>query len=170
MSTDDDSGLYASVAQFYAREAAMLDERRFFDWVDQFVDGAIYQVFSRVRIQARPGRVASNATPALLVDDDKDFLRKRAERLLNTNMAHAERPPSMTRHLITNILLGDETESGRQVEAGFAVFQSRLDTDASTFFGHRLDVLVATDTGFRIAERRVTLDHSVLSRTLTVLF
>jgi 3-phenylpropionate/trans-cinnamate dioxygenase beta subunit len=161
---------YACVAQFYAREAALLDTRALFDWVELFEDAAPYLVHGYKRAQLPTGRSGTSVAATLLYEDDKDFLRKRAERFLNTNLAHAERPPSVTRHLVSNVLI--EEDRGDEVVAAtaFAVFQTRLESDAVTFFGRREDLLVPTEDTFLIRSRRVWLDHSVLDRALTVLF
>jgi 3-phenylpropionate/cinnamic acid dioxygenase small subunit len=166
-----DPALYARVAQFYAQEASLLDDRLLYEWVDLFSDEVRYRIHALERHQASSGRApVLRNRPVLLFEDDKAFLRKRAERVLDTGFAHAERPPSVSRHLITNILIEDDAGSPHTVRSSFVVFQARLEKDRASFFGSRVDQLDVTDDEIRIAGRDVVLDQFVLDRSVTILF
>ena len=105
----------ASVEQFLYREARLLDERRFHDWLRLFTDDVRYRMAARTNRYPRsskaivildPERYAEEdqdrADELGLFDEDIETLSARVARL-DTGMAWAEDPPSRTRHLITNI-------------------------------------------------------------------
>jgi 3-phenylpropionate/cinnamic acid dioxygenase small subunit len=52
----------------------------------------------------------------------------------------------------------------------FAVFQTRPGRFEQTFYGERVDRLRRLDGQWRIARRRVMLDHSPLPRAISILF
>ncbi len=94
-----------AVEQFLYAEAWLLDERRFEEWLALFADDARYAL--HVREVAEPPDASAGAGARLsppLFEDDLAFLTLRVRRL-ETRLAHAERPPSITRHLITNVVV-----------------------------------------------------------------
>jgi 3-phenylpropionate/cinnamic acid dioxygenase small subunit len=156
------------VESFLYREAWLLDERRFDEWLDLFTDDARYVLLMREKAQrAEPG--PGGAPVQVLCDDDKRFLALRVRRL-DTNLAHSERPPSITRHLIAGVHVVAEDGDEVGVRSSFLVHQARLETDAYTFFGGREDRLRQVDGQWRIARRQAVLDHIHLPRALTIFF
>src|SRR4051794_16327088 len=106
-----------------AEEAWLLDERRFSEWLDLFTEDARYSIWVREASQHRGEEgVVPHAEPRLpVVEDDKRFLTMRVRRL-ETRLAHAEQPPSFTRHLVSNVLVDDATsEPGVHVRSSFIV-------------------------------------------------
>ena len=109
-----------AVEQFLYREARLLDERRFHDWLELFTEDLRYWMPVRTSRYPKGSRaivildedryvedeLAQEGELALL-DETKESLSMRIARL-DTGMAWAEDPPSRTRHLITNI----EVEAG----------------------------------------------------------
>jgi 3-phenylpropionate/cinnamic acid dioxygenase small subunit len=105
----------------------------------------------------------------LLFEDDKAFLALRVRRL-ETRLAHAERPPSTTRHLISNVIVEPAEGDEVAVRASFVVYQVRPGLADQLFFGQRQDRLRKVAGEWRIARRLVTLDQNPLPRTLTIFF
>lgn len=163
--------LEQEVARFLYREAWLLDEWRLHEWVNLFTDDARYWMPVRETIQGQDEGIAPEGELALSIfDDDKNFLSMRARRL-DTGLAHAEQPRSRTRHLITNIWLGDEaTEHEVTAYSNFIVFQATRDRPDEFFVGTREDRLRRMDGQWKIARRKIVLEQTVLPRTLTVLF
>lgn len=162
--------LQYEVEQFLYREAALLDDRDLRPWLDLFADDARYAVFFRETVQPRDLSSAAQSSPEVqLFEDDKRFLELRVRRL-ETRLAHAEQPPSFTRHLITNVRVEPRDEIECAVRASFAVYQTRLDLAQNVFFGRREDLLRREDEGFRIVRRKVVLDASTVARTITIFF
>ena len=157
-----------AIEQFLYREAWLLDERRFAEWLALFADDARYYLAERAKVQARGAD--GPATPEqVLYDDDKAFLALRVRRLA-TNLAHSERPASITRHLIANVQVGAEEGDEVPVRSAFMVHQARLETDDYTFYGKREDRLRQVGGEWQIVRRRVVLDHIHLPRVITIFF
>jgi 3-phenylpropionate/cinnamic acid dioxygenase small subunit len=163
------SELEAEVQRFLYEEAWLLDERRFDEWLDLFTEDCAYGVAVRETIQ-REGSAGPAPVSTTLFTDDKAFMAARVRRF-ETHLAHAEQPPSLTRHLISNILVdrGDGQEELR-VRSSFIVLQARGDDTPHLFSGKREDALRPTGGQWKIARRAVLLDTSLLPRTITVFF
>ena len=172
------------VEQFLFREARLLDEGRFHEWLDLFTGDAEY------RMTARPNRYprASKAIAMLdrqgyveddpavwdalaLFDETKETLAARVARL-DTGMAWAEDPPSRTRHFISNIEIEPAERSAElRVRCNYLVYRSRGETEQDFYIGARQDVLRRADASWQIARRRLTLDQNVLlAKNLSIFF
>ena len=159
------------VEQFLFREVRMLSEGRFEEWLDLFTDDARYYMPIRETTAAREDSEGSEkALPH--IDDDKDFMAARVQRLRH-HLAHAEQPPSRLRYFVSNIEV-DVAEGGGDgevdVRCNLMVYQSRLERTEKTFVGRREDRLRLENGNYRIASRKVVLDQSLLPRTITIFF
>jgi dibenzofuran dioxygenase subunit beta len=161
--------LQYEVEQFLYHEAWLLDQRRFHEWLDLFTEDAHY--YMPVRETTQRAYAEDVALAGAHFNDDKAFLTMRVRRL-DTGMAHAEQPPSRTRHLIGNVQVaeGDATSAEIGVRSSFIVFQGRLEQSEHFFVGMREDRLRRVDGQWRIARREITIDHTTLSRALTTFF
>jgi len=95
--------LWLDLMQFYIREAWLLDERKFKEWLDLFADDVLYFMPRRKNVLRR--ELHRELTPLgdlAILEEDKRYLELRVARL-DTGMAWAEDPPSRTRHLIGNL-------------------------------------------------------------------
>jgi 3-phenylpropionate/cinnamic acid dioxygenase small subunit len=157
------------VEQFLYREARLLDERRLADWLALFTDDATYAMPSGDPDiwQERSDRAALGLPES---DYDKPFLTLVVQRL-ETQATYAERPPSVTRHLISNVQV-EPTDSPDEVRARscFAVFQTRPGRFEQVYYGERDDRVRRVDGAWRIARRSVRLDHSPLPRAVSIFF
>lgn len=174
-----------SVEQFLYREARLLDERRFHEWLDLFTDDIHYWMTARTNRYPRSSKAialfdAGRRNPEedpeasdefWLFDEDIGTLRARVARL-DTGMAWAEDPPSRTRHLITNIEVASETPVGElTVHCNFIVYRSRGETEQDFYVGARQDGLRRVSGAWRIARRQMVLDQNVLtSKNLSIFF
>ena len=163
------------IEQFLYREARLLDERRFHQWLELLTDDVRYWMGARTNRYPRNSKAIAILDPDRYVEDDmtrddelaildetKTTLVQRVARL-DTGMAWAEDPPSRSRHLITNI----EVEPGEaaqevKVYANFIVYRSRAETEQDFYVGARRDVLRRVEGSWKIASRRLTLDQNVL--------
>jgi len=172
------------VEQFLYREARLLDERRFREWLELFTDDVRYWMGARSNRYPRTSKAISILSPNRYVEDDhtredelsifdetKETLTGRVTRL-ETGMAWAEDPPSRTRHLITNIeVLGSDAGPELTVHSNFIVYRSRAETEQDFYVGARQDLLRRVDGGLKIARRKMTLDQNVLSaKNLSIFF
>ena len=159
------------VQQWLYREARMLDERRYDWWLELLDDRIRYRVPSRCSI--RQGQVKDFASWSVdreldcegslaLVDDDLVGLQLRIARL-QTGMAWAETPPSMTRRLVSNVMILDnDADAMLSVVSTLFLAKHRSD-DRVLFTAERRDRLVISGEDFRLRERYVVLDDVVLA-------
>jgi 3-phenylpropionate/cinnamic acid dioxygenase small subunit len=172
------------VEQFLYREARLLDERRFDEWLGLLTDDIRYWMAARSNRYPRrskaiaildPDRYVEDDLPGdnelCLLDEDKQSLAARVARL-DTGMAWAEDPPSRTRHLITNIEVVPAAVAPEvQVHSNFIVYRTRAETEQDFYVGTRRDLLRRTGGEWKIAERRVTLDQNVLlAKNISIFF
>lgn len=162
-----DRELLADVEQFLYYEAQLLDEGRFHEWLDLFTEDVRYWVPVRESVLG----VQEAAEDELAIshfDDDRAMLEQRVRRL-DTGLAHSETPASRIRRLITNVRVQPD---GEYVLAysNFLLFQSRREHSDYFFLGTREDRLRRLDGHWRIAQRKVTLDHATLPRAISIFF
>ena len=169
--------LQREVERFLYREARLLDQRRFQEWLGLFTEDAHYWMPVR-RIRLSEGREEkwdiekelSGAHEVAYFDDDLPMLQLRVARLA-TGMAWAENPPSRTRHLVTNIEVESGPSSGEYlVDSYFLVYQSRLEAQEALFVGSRHDLLRRVNGELKIAGRKIILDSGVLAASNLSIF
>ena len=164
-----DRDLLLEVEQFLYREAQLLDERRYHEWLELFTEDVRYWVPIRESVLGQPEAITDGGSLAIShFDDDRATLEQRVRRL-DTGLAHAETPPSRTRHLITNIRVEGDAETV-VAYSNFLLFQGRREHADYFFLGSREDRLRKVNGEWRIAQRKVTLDHITLPRAVSVFF
>jgi 3-phenylpropionate/cinnamic acid dioxygenase small subunit len=172
------------VEQFLYREARLLDDRRFREWLDLFTDDVRYWMAGRSNRYPKGSKAIAILAPdryteedlakedeLAILDETKETLGRRIARL-ETGMAWAEDPPSRTRHLLSNIEVEPgETASEIKVYANFLVYRSRAETEQDLYVGARQDVLRQVDGAWRIAHRKIILDQNVLlAKNVSIFF
>jgi 3-phenylpropionate/cinnamic acid dioxygenase small subunit len=176
--------LIREIEQFLYREARLLDDRRFRDWLELFTDDVRYWMVGRTNRYPKSSKAIAILDPDRYVADDigaddelaildesKVTLTARVARL-DTGMAWAEDPPSRTRHFVNNIEIepGD-SETELKVYSNFIVYRSRGETEQDFYVGGRQDVLRRVDGAWKIASRRLVLDQNVLTaKNVSVFF
>src|ERR1700733_10636327 len=107
--------LWLELMPFYIREAWLLDERKFKEWLELFTDDVLYFMPRRKNVPRREAhRELTPLGDRAILEEDKRYLQMRVARL-DTGMAWAEDPPSRTRHMIGN--LEAELLENREVQA-----------------------------------------------------
>src|SRR6266849_10011465 len=125
--------LWLELMSFYIREAWLLDERNFKEWLDLFTEDVLYFMPRRKNVYRREQHREVTALGDLaLVEDDKRYLEMRVARL-DTGMAWAEDPPSRTRHLIGNLVVEPLDNGEVQTKTAFLIYRSHLETDQQLF-------------------------------------
>lgn len=166
---------YVTIQQFYAREARLLDERQFDQWLGLLAVDIRYWMPLRVFRKASPtgalGSISQELTDPKdisLFDETMDTLGLRVARLRG-GKAWAEEPASRTRRLIT---MADVAERGadREVVTNFAIFQGRASAEPMTYFGQRTDLLRAEAGDYRIAKRTIILNSELRAGNLSIFF
>ena len=157
---------YFEVSQFLAREARLLDERQFDDWLALLAEDVRYTAPVRVaRMPREESKEFEPADGAAHFDESKEDLAQRV-RKVQTGRAWSEVPASRTRHLISNLEVSrcDEQDS-LEVRSSFLLYRTRGSTYQDMFAGGRRDVLRRRSPEFgdlEIAERRILLDQTVI--------
>lgn len=166
-----DPALWHDLMQFYIREAWLLDQRRFKEWLDLLTDDLFYFMPRRLNVTrhdldkelTEPGDLA-------LFEEDKTDMEIRVARL-DTGMAWSEDPPSRTRHLIGNLMVEPLDNGEVKTLTAFLVFRSHLETDQDLYSGYREDVLRKTENGWKVAKRTVVLDANVImTKNISIFF
>lgn len=163
------------VEQFLYREARLLDERQFHEWLNLFTDDCRYRMPVRSTRYTKKSKAitildrdryeeeeVAKENELAFLDETKQTLEMRVARL-DTGMAWAEEPPSRTRRIIGNIELEEgETESEVRVYSNFILYRTRLETEQDLYVGRREDVFRRVDGNWKIARRTIILDQNVL--------
>jgi 3-phenylpropionate/cinnamic acid dioxygenase small subunit len=138
----------AECEAFLVREAELLDEGRFEDWLALFTENAWYWV------PIEPNQDSPLTTVSLMYDDRK-LLETRVRRLASPRM-HAQEPRSRTSRIVANVTLRERKPAAALVRSKFMMVEYRRG-DQRLFAGTCLHELVRVDGTLRIASKRVDL-------------
>ncbi|MBN9425759.1 MAG: 3-phenylpropionate/cinnamic acid dioxygenase subunit beta [Burkholderiales bacterium] len=164
--------LWFDVNRFLFREASLLDDRRFRDWLKLFTDDVVYwapMLSNRVGKDMRYER--SRYGEMAHFEEDKRSLTGRVERM-ETGMAWAESPPSRTRHLVSNVEVTLTKKADEiKVRSAFLVYRTHMETDEEIYGGCREDLLRGSPGKWQIARRTIVIDQAVtLGKNLAIFF
>ena len=164
--------LRQEVEEFLYREAELLDERRYEDWLELLTDDIRY--FMPMRRNVPHDETAREFTregaDVSWFDEGKDTLARRVQQIL-TGIHWAEEPPSRICHMISNVQILRASATEVAVKSRFLVYRNRVETETDVLVGKREDLLRRANGGFKIARRKVVLDQSVLlAKNLTFFF
>jgi 3-phenylpropionate/cinnamic acid dioxygenase small subunit len=148
-------------AEFLVREAELLDNNQLREWLVECVaEDIVYEVPLRVTRERAADREFSEQ--AWYMKEDRASLEVRVERLY-TSFVWAEDPPSRTRRFVTNVRVAAALVPGEvDVKSNLLMFHGRYDTADRFVVGERHDVLRSIGGSWRLARRRVLLDHTTL--------
>ena len=163
--------LQYEVERFLYDEAALLDERRYREWLALLADDIHYWMPIRRTVTlsdidrefTRPGDMA-------FFDDDRALLEMRVKKL-EAGSAWSEDPPSRSRHFVSNVRVVEVAGDEITLDVAFHLLRTRLNSEISGWFGRRSDVLRRNGAGFLLARRHIFLDQTViLSTNMSTLF
>lgn len=150
------------VTQFYFREARLLDEERFEEWLGLMTDDVHYFMPGIVATYRRNANRATSTPRAAHFDDNLFEMRRRVTRFLHET-AWAEDPPTRVVRVIGNIeVLPGEATLEHIAHSTFTNCRGRNETDEVVLYGRRVDVLREVDGSLRIARRTITVTQAVL--------
>ena len=157
--------LQFEVEQFLYYEAALLDDRKYPEWLDLIADDIHYWMPVRRTVTLDNLDKEFTAIGGMAYfDDDKNDLRMRIEKL-QTGSSWSEDPPSRTRHFVSNVRIIDVDGDEIAVELAFHIYRSRLNSKTDNWIGKRQDRLRRAGTGFQISQRHIFLDQTVIHST-----
>jgi len=157
-----DPGEWHRVQNFLSREARLIDEGRFNDWLDLFAGDCLYWVPVN----------AGGGDPRVEVSHAFDDHRRLTDRVywLRTGLAYSQLPASRTRRVIGNVETITEPGGLRLVRSNFVLneFRNGVAKTYSGWYGH---VLRDTEDGLRIRLKMVNLlDSEQYHENLTLVF
>ena len=169
--------LKEEVSEFLYAEAELLDDRHFEEWLDLLTDDIRYWMPMRRNVKSNEmdREFTREGQDINWFDEGKETLDRRVRQIL-TGVHWAEEPLSRIRHLLTNVQLLSATPSASDatevsVRCRFLVYRNRVETETDFLIGKREDTLRKVDGAWKIAQRKITLDQSVLlAKNLTFFF
>jgi 3-phenylpropionate/cinnamic acid dioxygenase small subunit len=169
--------LTQEVTEFLYREAELLDERRYDEWLALLADDLRYWMPMRrnVKYGEEQREFTREGQDIAWFDEGKDTLTRRVKQI-QTGIHWAEEPVSRISHLVTNVQIVEATPSVAEarevtVRCRFLIYRNRVETETDILVGKREDGLRSESEGCRIARRKIILDQNVLlSKNLTFFF
>jgi 3-phenylpropionate/cinnamic acid dioxygenase small subunit len=156
------------VEEFLYREAELLDERRYEDWLALFTDDARYWMPMRRNVPADElaREFTREGADVNWFDEGKETLARRVGQI-RTGVHWAEEPPSRICHMVSNVQILSARPAGPAptevaVKSRFLVYRNRVETETDVLVGKREDVLRRVEGHWKIARRKIVLDQSVL--------
>lgn len=140
---------------FLIEEAALLDHRRFQEWLELFTADAVYEV-----PQAGVEDSANSAKELFYIADDRERLRYRVERMLKPGN-HSEWPASVCSRLISNVRVVGNDERGVHLECRFITYRSKNDA-TDLYCGHHQYIVRHENGALKIASKRTFIDMNSL--------
>jgi benzoate/toluate 1,2-dioxygenase beta subunit len=137
-----------AVEAFLLREARLLDEARYEEWLALFTDTATYWVPSQA------GQKSPKDTVSLIYDDRR-LLEARVRRLLSPNI-HAQRPPSRTSRIVANVTIETATPDAVDARSKLLLVEYRRNRQR-IYAGTCWHRLTGGESSLRIAAKRVDL-------------
>lgn len=162
--------LISEIEQTLYREARLLDQERYSDWVAMLADDLHYHM-PGIETRYRRDRTdqVSDLKRMAYYNDSREDLKKRLARL-DTGTAWSEDPATRYTHLITNVeveLTGHADEY--RVYSNFLAYRNRNERDHDTLVGNREDLWRRTPAGLKLVKRLIVLKQNVLlSKNLNI--
>jgi 3-phenylpropionate/cinnamic acid dioxygenase small subunit len=166
--------LRQEIEDFLYREAELLDERRYREWLDLLADDIRYWMPMRRNVKfGEDEREFTRANSDVnWFDEGKDTLAKRVKQI-ETGIHWAEEPRSRLSHLVTNVQVqraepSFATPQEVLVTCRFLIYRNRVQTETDILVGKREDSLKRNGAGWLLTRRKIILDQNVLlSKNLT---
>lgn len=168
--------LMREIEDFFHKEADLLDERQYDQWLDLLTEDIVYWMPMRKNVSyANRDKDITAEDDVAWFHDDKETLRKRVKQI-QTGLHWADEPVSRVAHVITNIRLAEPistlAEGARATtKCRFIVYRNRLESETDLLVGRREDTLTRVHGELKVARRKIILDQSVLlAKNLTMFF
>jgi 3-phenylpropionate/cinnamic acid dioxygenase small subunit len=160
--------LRLEVEDFLYREAELVDDRKFEEWLQLFADDLEYRVpmARNLRHDKVGDEYLSRPLDVYWIDESKETLAARVAQI-RTGVHWAEEPLSRTAHLVTNVRVVRATPSAEnaqelEVSCKFLIYRNRNTDEEDTLIGKRVDTLRRSGGSWLISRRTVYIAQSVL--------
>jgi 3-phenylpropionate/cinnamic acid dioxygenase small subunit len=138
--------------QLLYRQAALLDEKKWQDWIDLFTPDGVYWM------PPDPSHTTWDGMPAIFAED-RDLMTVRMKRVLHPD-AWSQRPLWGTNHVVSNVIVGKAAKDGDLVvRSRFHMMELRRD-DVRHFAGQYTHHLKKSKGGYRIKLQRVDMTNA----------
>lgn len=157
--------IHYAITHFLHHEAHLLDHRKYMEWFELLDDDLIYRMPARITNEGRHD--APNIdNDSRYFQDTKRSLLTRIKRL-DTSSAWSEFSGPRQRHFISNIFIESAAKKEDceeyQVRSNFLFKRNRGSSRTSEeLYGERCDVLRKKQGEWKIVQRTIYLDQSVL--------
>lgn len=159
---------YREASEFLMREAELLDNRQFTEWLALLTEDIYYNM--PIRVTRDNNENSQDLSAGAWLSENRKSLEMRIKRL-TTKGTLSEEPPSRTRHFVSNIRVrGGSQENEVEIISNLLLYRTRGDsTHYDLFSAERKDVLRRINGHWKLARRDILLDQSVLgSQDLSV--
>jgi 3-phenylpropionate/cinnamic acid dioxygenase small subunit len=148
--------LRAEIQDALYRHASVLDQRRYYEWVDLFTADGSYSVITYGNL--------NHQGLFLLKDDGKEAIKERVAYL----MGYWQMERGKTLHVVSNIQLTDLKANEARCRSSFVVYRTGEDGVPKLYScGEYLDVLVKREERWLFRERKVVIDNETLPPNFT---
>src|SRR5438093_1358173 len=169
--------LQQKIESFLYREAELLDERRYEEWLALLAEDVRYWMPMRrnVKFGELEREFTREGQDVNWFDEGKETLTRRVQQIL-TGVHWAEEPLSRICHMVSNIQILDVNPSASApsevtVKSRFLIYRNRVETETDILVGKREDVLHRVEGQWKIRRRKIVLDQNVLQvKNLTFFF
>jgi len=170
--------LQQEVEEFLYREADLLDERHYEEWLGVLAEDIRYWMPIRRNVKVdeiERRELTREGQDISWFDEGKETLTRRVRQIL-TGIHWAEEPVSRISHLVSNVQILEarpDLAAAEEVTVGcrFLIYRNRVETETDILVGKREDVLRRAGAGWQLARRKILLDQNVLlSKNLTFFF
>lgn len=154
-----DAETFLTAQNFLAKEAKLLDERRFEDWLAMLDENIIYHVPIR---EAKLNFADEHASGAYRINDVRSLVETRVKRL-NSGQAWAEIAPSRTLRMVGSVIAEREGDI-INAESALIIYRQRGHDDPGELIPvRRQDQLKVTDDGVKLLRRDAFITEVVLT-------
>jgi len=158
---------HIALEQALYREARLLDEERFAEWLEMTTEDVAY----RMALRSRRFRKDRSGDPpigtGMIFDEDRARLCLRIDRL-RSGYVWAEDPVNFVRRIVSNVEIAwpdggeGEREGDAEVHSVVTIHRSRINNQSRTLVAGRKDRWRRDDGAWRLARRDCVLDHSTI--------
>lgn len=151
---------HIALEQTLFREARLLDEERFDEWLAMTTEDVVYRMALRGRRFRKDRSGDLPVGTGMIFNDDRARLQLRIDRLVS-GYVWAEDPVNFVRRIVSNVEIA-LTEDGARVHSVIAIHRNRIDNLTRTLIAGREDLWRETEGEWRLARRDLVLDHSTV--------
>lgn len=146
-----DAAMREKLEDLVYREAALLDEKKYDEWMNLFAADGYYWV------PARPDQLNPYDEISIFFDD-LSFMETRFQRLRHPRI-HSQTPPSRSVHVIGNVRVEPESPSGADflVSSNMIMLEYRPNKEQQVFGGRCFHAVRSEGSELKLAWKKVVL-------------